>query len=256
MPSGVDPSFRKLWRNHNESYPEKSVRARGENINRMLPVLLSWDADQGKFQRISFRAADPISLRCFNTFRPIYFLKTLQEPLGIVGYPKKPLFQVFFLDFRSASFAFFGLDLLICQNCFARRTPVYRRSLAVREAFFKHLRKNPLGPFVILGIVSFEFLLPRESVSDHLKLAIKIFLGYFREPHRMSADSKRVIFRMHSKTVEPDRLENVISFHPLKDTETSLNYRKAFLLSLNQAHRHRTLATAFAIFFLSWNTQT
>src|SRR3989344_3226699 len=61
MPSGVDPSFRKLWRNHNESYPEKSVRARGENINRMLPVLLSWDADQGKFQRISFRAADPIS---------------------------------------------------------------------------------------------------------------------------------------------------------------------------------------------------
>ena len=88
----------------------------------------------------AFRAPYPVSLHYLHPLGPVgEFIQILEEPLGVIGYPEKPLLEVFLRYRRIAPFAFSLYDLFVGKNRITGRAPIHERFLFIREALFQKL---------------------------------------------------------------------------------------------------------------------
>ena len=114
----------------------------------------------------AFFATNPIPLGGLNLLRPVDLVDVTKQSVGIVGNLEKPLIGLFSHRRRLTPLTHPALDLLVGQNRFTARAPVDHRFFPDRQPFLKHLDKQPLGPFVVLGIVSLQTLFPGKAVTD------------------------------------------------------------------------------------------
>ena len=117
---------------------------------------------------------DPVTLHLFNFFRPVQFVQIIQQTVCIFCDTQHPLTQIFLSYFRTTTFTFSVDNFFICQTCFTGWTPVDREFFFVSQTFFKHLYKDPLGPFVELRICGVYFAIPVIQSCDFVDLTFDI----------------------------------------------------------------------------------
>ena len=142
-----------------EGDTEERVGSRGEDGDLALVALdgLAILVAQGKVDLGALGAADPVSLHLLDALGPAgELLQVVEQLLGVLGDLEVPLLQVALLGLGAAAPALALGDLLVGQNGLAVRAPVDRVLLAVDQALFPQLLKDPLTPAVVVGAAGLD----------------------------------------------------------------------------------------------------
>src|SRR5688572_4061233 len=110
-----------LGSQHHIRRAEKRIRARGENLQRMLRTVRSYRL---KCDFCSVRTANPVGLHGLDLVRPVEFLKTIEEALRVLRNTQHPLMHFFPCDLRPATFASAADHVLVGDPRLATRAPV------------------------------------------------------------------------------------------------------------------------------------
>src|SRR3989344_8939261 len=111
-----------LGRKHQGSYAENSVWPCCKCGNCFFAVL-DFEID---LNTMAF--SNPVALHYLNPFRPMLELfNVFKKLVSIICYFKKPLFELFFINFILASPASSFNNLLVCKHCCAGMAPVDNR---------------------------------------------------------------------------------------------------------------------------------
>ena len=146
-----------------------------------------------------------------------YFIKVIkaaEKLFNILRNVEKPLLQIFLRDRMVATLTRAVNHLLICQDGFARLTPIHRSFLFVGQSIFVKLKKNPLRPFVILRIGGRESATPVKAESDRFHLSRKVFDRALRRLRWMHASLNRIVFSRQTEGIKSHRKEDVLTIHP------------------------------------------
>ena len=112
---------------------------------------------QGKVDLGALGAADPVGLHLLNALGPAgELLQIVEQLLGVLGNLVVPLLKVALLGLGAAAPALALGNLLVGQNGLAVGAPVDRVLLAVDQALFPHLLKDPLAPAVVVGAAGLD----------------------------------------------------------------------------------------------------
>gem|GEM_PF-5115966 len=160
-------------------------------------------------------AADPVLLRSLDPFRKIYLVEIVDKPVGICGYPQHPLAAGYPDNGRTAALAGPIDDFLVCETDLAACAEVYRQLGLVSQALFKHLQKNPLRPFIIIGIGGINLAVPIEAETEHLELTAEYGNVALGDLFGMLACFNGVILRRKAEAVITHREQHVITFKTL-----------------------------------------
>ena len=199
-----------------EGNAKERVGARGEDGNLALVALdgLAILVAQGKVDLGALGAADPVGLHLLYALGPAgELLQVIEQLLRVLGDLEVPLLQVALLRLGAAAPALALGDLLVGQNGLAGGAPVDRVLLAVDQALFPQLLKDPLTPAVVVGAAGL----------DH---AIQI-VGEAHAPHRgerlvhvlvRPSGSLRVVLDGgvlggQAKGVKADGMQHVVAAH-------------------------------------------
>src|SRR5438105_4903857 len=101
-------------------------------------------------------------------------IEIIEQAAGILADSEKPLLEQTLLDRCVTPLATSTNNLFISQNRFAARAPVDRRLFPVGESFLEELEKNPLRPFVVIGVGSSELLFPIHHQTRPLNLTLEV----------------------------------------------------------------------------------
>ncbi len=206
-----------LGRQHHEGGAEQSVGARGEDADPPVRAADDLEVDIG-----AFRATDPIALQSFGRFGPVDPLQIVQQPLGVLGDPEKPLIQVTLRHLGGATLAAPVYDLFIRQHGLAGRAPVDRSRASLGQPGLIKLQEDPLGPLVVLGLRHIDHPVPVVHEPHPPELASEVLNVSRDQLHRMDAQLQGEVFRVDAESVEADGLEDVVPLQPL---ETAVDVR-------------------------------
>src|SRR5256885_8147839 len=117
-------------REHHVSRAVKRVWACRENAN-FFVVTVDLEIDFG-----AFAAPDPISLKQFDSFRPIHSLQFIDQSLGICRYAQHPLAHRPAHNRETAYFTFTIDNFLVSQNGPELGTPIHRNFGDISEPYF------------------------------------------------------------------------------------------------------------------------
>ena len=137
-----------------EGHAKEGVGTRGEDGDLALIALdgLAILVAQGKVDLGALGATDPVGLHLLDALGPAgELLQVIEQLLGVVGNLVVPLLEVTLLGLGAATPALTLGHLLVGQNGLAGGAPVDRVLLAVDQALFPHLLKDPLTPSIVVG---------------------------------------------------------------------------------------------------------
>ena len=142
-----------------EGDAKEGVGTRGEDGNLALVALdgLAILVAQGKVDLGALGAADPVGLHLLDALGPAgELLQVVEQLLRVLSNLVVPLLKVALLGLGAAAPALTLGDLLVGQNGLAVGAPVDRVLLAVDQALFPHLLKDPLTPAVVVGAAGLD----------------------------------------------------------------------------------------------------
>src|SRR5258708_13787790 len=141
----------------------------GRSVNRVNASCEEFDrssrvVDNLKIHKRALGFADPVALHGDDALGPtaLKFLQIVQELLGVLGGPEKPLLDVAGFDegvFVAPAIAAVD-DLLVGQHGAALGTPVDAALLAIREAALQHAQEEPLVPAIVFRLAGGNFTAP------------------------------------------------------------------------------------------------
>ena len=162
----------------------------------------------------AFGAADPVGLHGLDLFRPIEFLESGQQAVGILRDPKHPLIEFLLCDFGTAAFTAAIDDIFIRDTRLAARTPVDRHESLVCQSGFEHFYEDPLCPFVIARIGRIDFARPVIHRADLVKLALKIFHIPLRANRWVNTLLNGIVFGRRAERIPAHRVKHFESPEP------------------------------------------
>ena len=142
-----------------EGDAKEGVGTRGEDGDLALVALdgLAILVAQGKVDLGALGAADPVGLHLLDALGPAgELLQVVEQLLRVLSNLVVPLLKVALLGLGAAAPALTLGDLLVGQNGLAVGAPVDRVLLAVDQALFPHLLKDPLTPAVVVGAAGLD----------------------------------------------------------------------------------------------------
>ncbi len=192
---------------------EDRVDTRGEDAD--LHVRRTF---QGEVHLGSFAAADPVLLHRQHAIGPLALeiLDRVEQFLRVVGDPQEPLIHLTLLDRRLIVTPAAAVDhLLVGEHGLAFVAPVQQRGLAIGEAAFVHLQKEPLVPLVVLGFASGDFAVPVVAEVHPLVLTLHLADVVVRPLAGMALVVDGGVFGGQAEGVPTHRVQDVEAAHPL-----------------------------------------
>ena len=142
-----------------EGNTEERIGTRGEDGDLTLVALdgLAILVAQGKVDLGALGTTDPVGLHLLDALGPAgELLQIIEQLLRVLGNLEVPLLQVALLGLGAAAPALALGHLLVGQNGLAGGAPVDRVLLAVDQALFPQLLKDPLTPAVVVGAAGLD----------------------------------------------------------------------------------------------------
>ncbi len=173
-------------------------------------------AGEGEIDACALAAADPVGLHRADLFGPVaQFRQVIEQPLGVLGNPEEPLVQVLQADLGPASLAAAVHDLLVRQARLARRAPVHRRLLAVRQAALVEDQEDPLGPLVVVGGGGVDLPPPVVPEAPSAELVLHVRHVVADPGGGQDAGVDGGVLGRQTEGVEPHRREHLVATHHL-----------------------------------------
>ena len=199
-----------------EGHAKERIGTRGEDGDLTLVALdgLAIPVAQGKVDFGALGATDPVSLHLLDALGPAgELLQIVEQLLGILGDLEVPLLQVALLGLGAAAPALTLGDLLVGQNGLAVRTPVDRVLLAVDQALFPHLLKDPLTPAVVVGAAGLDHAIQIVGEAHALHRGERLVHVLIRPGGSLRVVLDGGVLGGQAKGIEADGVQHVIAAH-------------------------------------------
>ena len=219
---------RMLGREDQVGRPEDGVGARREDLDHgLVDARLRCDRDgrapgvgegveHAEAEPCAIGTPDPVPLRLLRRLRPVEPLEVAEEPCRVVGDLEEPLLEEALLDHGAATVAGAALDLLVGEHGLARRAPVDRGGLLVREPLLVELQEDPLRPLVVGRVGRVDRLRPVHHEAGAVELAAEVRDVAGDQLHRVAPDLQREILRVDAERVIAERLEHRVALQALE----------------------------------------
>ena len=199
-----------------EGDAKEGVGTRGEDGDLTLVALdgLAILVAQGKVDLGTLGAADPVGLHLLDALGPAgELLQVVEQLLGVLGDLEVPLLKVALLGLGAAAPALTLGDLLVGQNGLTGGAPVDRVLLAVDQALFPHLLKNPLAPAVIVGTAGLDHAIQIVREAHALHRGERLVHVLIRPGGSLRVVLDGGVLGGQAKGIEADGMQHVVAAH-------------------------------------------
>ena len=199
-----------------EGDTEERVGSRGEDGNLTLFALdgLAILVAQGKVDFGALGTADPVGLHLLDALGPAgELLQIVEQLLGVLGNLEVPLLQVALLGLGAAAPALTLGDLFVGQNGLAVGTPVDRVLLAVDQALFPQLLKDPLTPTVVVGAAGLDHAIQIVGEAHALHRGERLVHVLIRPGGSLRVVLDGGVLGGQAKGIEADGVQHVVAAH-------------------------------------------
>ena len=199
-----------------EGDTEERVGSRGEDGDLTLVALdgLAILVAQGKVDLGALGAADPVGLHLLDALGPAgELLQIVEQLLGVLGNLVVPLLQVALLGLGAAAPALALGHLLVGKNGLAGGAPVDRVLLAVDQALFPHLLKDPLTPAIVVGAAGLNGAIQIVGEAHALHRGERLVHVLIRPGGSLRVVLDGGVLGRQAKGVEADGMQHVKAAH-------------------------------------------
>ena len=199
-----------------EGNAKERVGTRGEDGDLALVALdgLAILAAQGKVDLGALGAANPIGLHLLDALGPAgELLQVVEQLLGVLGDLVVPLLKIALLGLGAATPALALGHLLVSQNGLAGGAPVDRVLLAVDQALFPHLLKDPLTPAVIVGAAGLDHAIQIVGEAHALHRGERLVHVLVRPSGSLRVVLDGGVLGGQAKGIEADGVQHVVAAH-------------------------------------------
>ena len=199
-----------------EGHTKERIGTRGEDGDLALVALdgLAILVAKGKVNLGALGATDPVGLHLLDALGPAgELLQIVEQLLGVLGDLEVPLLKVALLRLGAAAPAFALSDLLVGQNGLAGRTPVDRVLLAVDQALFPQLLKDPLTPAVVVGAAGLDHAIQIVGEAHTLHRGERLVHILIRPGGSLRIVLNSGVLGRQAKGVKADGVQHVVAAH-------------------------------------------
>ena len=199
-----------------EGDAKERIGTRGEDGDLALVALdgLAILVAQGKVDLGALGAADPVGLHLLDALGPAgELLQVVEQLLGVLGDLEVPLLKVALLGLGAAAPALALGDLLVGQNGLAGGAPVDRVLLAVDQALFPQLLKDPLTPAVVVGAAGLDHAIQIVGEAHALHRGERLVHILIRPGGSLRVVLDGGVLGRQAKGVKADGVQHVVAAH-------------------------------------------
>ena len=199
-----------------EGDTEERVGSRGEDGDLTLVALdgLAIPVAQGKVDLGALGTTDPVGLHLLDALGPAgELLQVIEQLLRVLGNLEVPLLQVALLGLGAAAPALALGDLLVGQNGLAGGAPVDRVLLAVNQALFPQLLKDPLTPTVIIGAAGLDHAIQIVGEAHALHRGESLVHILIRPGGSLRVVLDGGVLGRQAKGVKADGVQHIVAAH-------------------------------------------
>ena len=199
-----------------EGDAKEGVGTRGEDGDLALVALdgLAILVAQGKVDLGALGAANPVGLHLLDALGPAgELLQVVEQLLGVLGDFEVPLLKVALLGLGAAAPALALGDLLVGQNGLAGGAPVDRVLLAVDQALFPQLLKDPLTPAVVVGAAGLDHAIQIVGEAHALHRGERLVHVLVRPSGSLRVVLDGSVLGRQAKGVKADGMQHVVAAH-------------------------------------------
>ena len=199
-----------------EGHAKERIGTRGEDGDLALVALdgLAILVAQGKVDLGALGATDPVGLHLLDALGPAgELLQIVEQLLGVLGNLEVPLLQVALLRLSAAAPALALGDLLVGQNGLAGGAPVDRVLLAVDQALFPQLLKNPLTPAIVVGAAGLDHAIQIVGEAHALHRGERLVHVLIRPGGSLRVVLDGGVLGGQAKGIEADGVQHVVAAH-------------------------------------------
>ena len=199
-----------------EGDTEERVGTRGEDGDLTLVALdgLAILVAQGKVDLGALGATDPVGLHLLDALGPAgELLQVVEQLLRVLGNLVVPLLKVALLGLGAAAPALTLGNLLVGQNGLAGGAPVNRVLLAIDQALFPHLLKDPLTPAVVVGAAGLDHAIQIVGEAHALHRGERLVHVLIRPGGSLRVVLDGGVLGRQAKGVKADGMQHVVAAH-------------------------------------------
>ena len=199
-----------------EGDTEERVGSRGEDGDLTLVALdgLAILVAQGKVDLGALGTTDPVGLHLLDALGPAgELLQVIEQLLRVLGNLEVPLLQVALLGLGAAAPALALGDLFVGQNGLAGGAPVDRVLLAVNQALFPQLLKDPLTPTVIIGAAGLDHAIQIVGEAHALHRGESLVHVLIRPGGSLRVVLDGGVLGRQAKGVKADGVQHIVAAH-------------------------------------------
>ena len=199
-----------------EGDAKKGIGSRGEDGDLALVALdgLAILVAQGKVDLGALGATDPVGLHLLDALGPAgELLQVVEQLLRVLGDFEVPLLKVALLGLGAAAPALALSDLLVGQNGLAGGAPVDRVLLAVDQALFPQLLKDPLTPAVVVGAAGLDHAIQIVGEAHALHRGERLVHVLIRPGGSLRVVLDGGVLGRQAKGIEADGMQHVVAAH-------------------------------------------
>ena len=169
---------------------------------------------QSKVDLGALGAADPVGLHLLDALGPAgELLQIVEQLLGVLSDLEVPLLKVALLRLGAAAPALTLGDLLVGQNGLTSGTPVDRVLLAVDQALFPQLLKDPLTPAVVVGAAGLDHAIQIVGKAHALHRGKSLVHVLIRPGSSLRVVLDGGVLGGQAKGIEADGVKHVVAAH-------------------------------------------
>ena len=168
----------------------------------------------------TFAFANPVFLHQTHFVGPavqggfgVAHLHMVEQLLCVIGDLQIVARDLALFDHRAGAPAFAVNHLLVGQHGLVHRVPVHHLGFAVGDAFFQHLQKQPLVPFVIGGVAGGHFARPVDGQAHRLHLLLHVSNVVVGPLGRGYAVFQGGVFGRQTKRIPTHGHQDVVALH-------------------------------------------
>ena len=199
-----------------EGDTEERIGTRGEDGDLALVALdgLAILVAQGKVDLGALGATDPVGLHLLDALGPAgELLQIIEQLLGVLSDLEVPLLKVALLGLGAAAPALALGDLFVGQNGLAGGAPVDRVLLAVNQALFPQLLKDPLTPTVIIGAAGLDHAIQIVGEAHALHRGESLVHVLIRPGGSLRVVLDGGVLGRQAKGVKADGVQHIVAAH-------------------------------------------
>ena len=199
-----------------EGDAKKGIGTRGKDGNLALIALngLTILVAQGKVDLSALGATDPVGLHLLDALGPAgELLQVVEQLLRVLGNLVVPLLKVALLGLGAAAPALALGNLLVGQNGLAGGAPVDRVLLAVDQALFPHLLKDPLTPTVVVRTAGLNHAIQIVGEAHALHRGERLVHVLIRPGGSLRVVLDGGVLGRQAKGVKADGVQHVVAAH-------------------------------------------